>query len=338
MNLINTLLTNKDILKQSNVLLWENKEILAALDEHENIITVGEAWAYIEETGIMAADDFIAETSPDNHTVTTIGREKQKIEVLYLLPADLKPKEYDRISEIKDHALPLPPSCHVEQILCRDNLFTIFPGTGNPPFCAAYDILCEQLSPAAHTFYTRGIAVNVLERYYYEFLAERHQLYLKEELSKQKRRERRKRANEQKEKLSIKPMQEKDKDFVMEIDSHVNELQYKNRVYTKTGYILWEGSKRVGLMHYCILWDNLPFLNLIYVIESHRNQKIASRAMNLWEEEMKKQGYKMTLLSTQVNETAQHLYRKLGYIDCGALLMNNTPFEQPMEMFMRKVL
>jgi len=25
-------------------------------------------------------------------------------------------------------------------------------------------------------------------------------------------------------------------------------------------------------------------------------------------------------------------------VDCGGLLMNGTPFEQPMEMFMRKVL
>lgn len=53
---------------------------------------------------------------------------------------------------------------------------------------------------------------------------------------------------------------------------------------------------------------------------------------------MKEQGYKMVLVSTQVDEDAQHLYRKLGYIECGALLMNGTPLEQPMEMFMRKIL
>ena len=81
----------------------------------------------------------------------------------------------------------------------------------------------------------------------------------------------------------------------MSIDNHVNELKYKNRVYTKSGYVLWEND-------------------------------------------MKKQGYKMTLISTQVDETAQHLYCKLGYIDCGGLLFDNTPFDQPMEMFLRKVL
>lgn len=129
-----------------------------------------------------------------------------------------------------------------------------------------------------------------------------------------------------------------DRDFVMGIDTHVSALQFQNRVYTKTGYILWEDNRRVGLMHYSVLWDTLPFLNLIYVEKAYRNKGIASKAMALWEEDMKRQGYKMVLLSTQVDEDAQHLYRKSGYIECGALLMNNTPFEQPMEMFMRKVL
>ena len=53
---------------------------------------------------------------------------------------------------------------------------------------------------------------------------------------------------------------------------------------------------------------------------------------------MKQQEYKMILISTQVDETAQCFYRKLGYVDCGGVVLNNTPFEQPMEMFMRKVL
>lgn len=49
-------------------------------------------------------------------------------------------------------------------------------------------------------------------------------------------------------------------------------------------------------------------------------------------------GYKMVMTSTQADEDSQHFYRKLGYIDKGCLLLDNTPFEQPMEMFMIKVL
>lgn len=138
--------------------------------------------------------------------------------------------------------------------------------------------------------------------------------------------------------MEIKYVTESDKAFVMSIDKHVNDVSYKNRVYTKTGYVLWEGNQRVGIMVHCILWDNLPFINFLFVKEEYRGKGYAKKATMDWENEMKSQGYKMALISTQVDESAQHLYRKLGYVDCGGLLFDNTPFDQPMEMFMRKVL
>lgn len=138
--------------------------------------------------------------------------------------------------------------------------------------------------------------------------------------------------------MTIKHMRPEDKEFVKRIEPHINDVQYENHICTKTGYIIWDGDERAGLMHYSVLWDKLPFLNLIYVEQAYRNHGIAAEAMRLWEEDMKNQGYLMVLLSTQVDEDSQHFYRKLGYIECGALLLNGTPLEQPMEMFMRKLL
>ena len=138
--------------------------------------------------------------------------------------------------------------------------------------------------------------------------------------------------------MEIRVATDNDKEFVMSIDKHVNDISYKNRVYTKSGYIMWEGDQRIGLMAHCVLWDNLPFMNFIFVKNEYRGKGYAKQAIISWENEMRKQGYKMTLISTQVDEGAQHLYRKLGYIDCGGLVFNNTPFDQPMEMFFRKVL
>lgn len=138
--------------------------------------------------------------------------------------------------------------------------------------------------------------------------------------------------------MKLKYVETKDKAFVMGIDKHVNEDQFANRVYTKSGYVLWEDECPVGMMFHCVLWDNLPFLNFIYVKKEYREKGFATQAMKQWEEDMRSQGYKMVLISTQVDESAQSFYRKLGYIDCGGLVFNDTPFEQPMEMFMRKIL
>lgn len=138
--------------------------------------------------------------------------------------------------------------------------------------------------------------------------------------------------------MEIKIVTNNDKEFVMSIDKHINDTGYNNLVYTKSGYVIWEKNQRTEIIVHCILWDNIPFMNFLFIKEEYRNKGLAKQAIIIWENEMKNQGYKMTLISTQVDEGAQHLYRKLGYIDCGGLVFNNTPFDQPMEMFFRKVL
>ena len=55
-----------------------------------------------------------------------------------------------------------------------------------------------------------------------------------------------------------------------------------------------------------------------------------------WEKDMKAQGYGMLMTSTQVDEDAQHFYRKLGYKDAGGFIVDVPGFEQPMEMIMIK--
>lgn len=136
--------------------------------------------------------------------------------------------------------------------------------------------------------------------------------------------------------MEIKIVTNNDKEFVMSIDKHINDTGYNNLVYTKSGYVIWEKNQRTGIIVHCILWDNIPFMNFLFIKEEYRNKGLAKQAIIIWENEMKNQGYKMTLISTQVDEGAQHLYRKLGYIDCGGLVFNNTPFDQPMEMFLEK--
>lgn len=138
--------------------------------------------------------------------------------------------------------------------------------------------------------------------------------------------------------MELKVITDNDKEFVMSIDKHVDDISYANRVYTKSNYVIWEENQRIGIIVHCILWDTIPFMNLLYIKEEYRGRGFAKQAVLNWENIMQKQGYKMTMVSTQVDEEAQHLYRKLGYIDCGGIVFHNTPFDQAMEMFFRKVL
>lgn len=83
----------------------------------------------------------------------------------------------------------------------------------------------------------------------------------------------------------------------------------------------------VGWLRYNLFWDNIPFMNLLYVMEGHRSQGVGTALVKEWEKSMYTKGYRAFMTSTQSNEEAQHFYRKLGYRDVGGLLLPGEPME-----------
>ena len=138
--------------------------------------------------------------------------------------------------------------------------------------------------------------------------------------------------------LEIKYATKQDKAFWFTLDTHLSESEFERKIRDRRGYIFCDGGKPIGVMRYNLLWDNTPFLTYIYFEKSHRGKGFGRQAMQFWETEMRTLGYKMLITSTQVDEQAQHFYRKLGYQDRGGIFLDNTPLAQPQEMFMLKVL
>lgn len=136
--------------------------------------------------------------------------------------------------------------------------------------------------------------------------------------------------------FSIKYVSEHDKEFWFMLDEHITESELLLKIRDRRGYIISDGNKPIGVMRYNLFWDIVPFLTFIYFEEAYQRSGFGRQAMLHWESEMRELGYKMVMTSTQVNEEAQHFYRKLGYKDRGSLFLDNTPFEQPQEIFMIK--
>lgn len=122
------------------------------------------------------------------------------------------------------------------------------------------------------------------------------------------------------------------------LDAHLTEEEFEKKVRDRQGYVLLEEGKVVGILRYNLFWDNIPFCTMLFLDEKCRNKGYGSKLMTYWEKEMLEKGYGMVLVSTQVDETAQHFYRKLGYQDCGCLCIHEGPYAQPMELFMEKVM
>lgn len=133
-------------------------------------------------------------------------------------------------------------------------------------------------------------------------------------------------------------VEEEDREFWFSMDSHARTGEFAKKVRDQRGYVLLAAGNPAGILHYSLFWDNLPFLNLITILPSFRGKGYGRAAMAQWETDMKQAGFAMTLVSTQVDEDAQHFYRKLGYRDCGCLLLQDCPLAQPMELFLCKTL
>ena len=127
-----------------------------------------------------------------------------------------------------------------------------------------------------------------------------------------------------------------DQEFWYRLEKHLPKQEFERKVREKRGYVLLSDRNPVGLLRYNLFWDNTPFCTMLYIDEGSRNKGYGKILMEYWEKDMKELGYDMLLTSTQVDEEAQHFYRKLGYKDCGGLLIDIPEHVQPMELFLIK--
>lgn len=144
--------------------------------------------------------------------------------------------------------------------------------------------------------------------------------------------------NEVKSLIHIRYVQEQDQQFWFSLDSHLSLNEFKNKVKNRRGYILFEENQPIGILRYNLFWDQIPFCTLLYIDSRYQKQGYGKKLMEYWQQDMEREGYGMLLVSTQVDEQAQHFYRKLGYQDCGSLIINIPRYAQPMEMFMSKAI
>lgn len=136
--------------------------------------------------------------------------------------------------------------------------------------------------------------------------------------------------------IEIRYVRSEDKEFWYRLDKHLPEQEFEHKVGSKRGYIVLEDNRPVGLLRYNLFWDNTPFCTMLYIDPNVQRKGYGKKLMEYWENDMRSQGYGMLLTSTQVDEEAQHFYRKLGYKDCGGFMVDVPGYEQPMELFLVK--
>ena len=115
--------------------------------------------------------------------------------------------------------------------------------------------------------------------------------------------------------------------WLAEHDKYVFEMNLKNKINNNEIYVIEINRKIVGWLRYNLFWDNIPFMNMVYILDEYQKMGIGKMLVKYWEKEMKKNGYNNVLTSTQSNEEAQHFYRRLGYKEIGGFKYFNDPYE-----------
>lgn len=130
--------------------------------------------------------------------------------------------------------------------------------------------------------------------------------------------------------MEIRLAAEQDLEQILQLDRHVPQERLMACLREGWVLVLTDGNGVLGMLRYNLFWQTVPFLDLLYLAESHRGQGWGSKMMTVWEQAMEEKGYPFVMLSTQADETAKEFYEKIGYRRIGGFL----PPEQDAEELM----
>jgi len=115
--------------------------------------------------------------------------------------------------------------------------------------------------------------------------------------------------------------------FLSERHSRIAPDVLKRKISGHEVFVARLGNDIVGWMTYTLLYDTVPFINLLVVAEEHRGQGVGTQMVRFFEGEVERGGADTVMTSSAANEQGQHFWRKMGYRDVGGVLLGGHPIE-----------
>lgn len=131
---------------------------------------------------------------------------------------------------------------------------------------------------------------------------------------------------------SIRCATDDDLDALIELDHHVRSEVLQDLVDAARVLVAEQSDSLHGWLRWSLFWDEIPFMNMLFVLERSRNRGVGGALVGAWEDRARRDGHRVVMTSTRSDESAQHFYRGRGYVDCGALLLP----DEPAELILRK--
>lgn len=65
--------------------------------------------------------------------------------------------------------------------------------------------------------------------------------------------------------IEIRFVETADKLFWYQLDKHLPEAEFEDKVKRKRGYVLLENDVPVGFLRYNLFWDSIPFCTMLFI-------------------------------------------------------------------------
>ena len=127
--------------------------------------------------------------------------------------------------------------------------------------------------------------------------------------------------------MEIRWAQGRDKGCLAQLDRHIRPAELETSIRLGRVAVAEEEGQLVGWYRYNLVWDNTPFLNMLYLLEGHRGLGYGRQMMAHWEAQMRAAGYRAAMTSAVAAEGTQAFYEKLGYHQVGGFWPVGEGFE-----------
>lgn len=76
---------------------------------------------------------------------------------------------------------------------------------------------------------------------------------------------------------------EDDFELLRKYDKHICEIELKYCIKERRILIAFNNDIFIGWLRFNLFWDNIPFMNMLYLLEDYRGKGYGSQLVNFWE-------------------------------------------------------
>ena len=103
-------------------------------------------------------------------------------------------------------------------------------------------------------------------------------------------------------------------------DGHVTERIIRHKIINDEIIIAELDGQPIGYLRLEFLWSTIPYIGVIFVIESYRNEGIGQKILAFLEDHLRSIGHDVLYSSSQTNEPEpQAWHRSVGFVESGII-------------------